>query len=687
MNRALTIARDFVARSFGLSELSRAFTTGQDLSGGTAANLTEAYRQSVWVMSALNQVVQPIKTVDLKFYVGDKEIQDSALEEFWSRPALGCTREAWIEATCGWYKLRGEFFWILDDTWLTRSKRKSRFIVARPDDIREVVRGGELLGWVWRDASRRQVELLPEQVIHQKRWNPYNAFRGLAELDAAKLAAETDYAAGRYARDVFRNAGDGGAYVTAKGGVPSDAQQEQIIAALRAKRAARLRGDFQPIFLSGDMDIKDPSVATPDAAFVANRITNRHEIYIAFGVPASMADIQASYSIGSASDFFRLILNTCMPLATTVGGAIDMLLERMDGRAGIESYFEWDEHPVMQAVRSERVDAAQKLWGMGVPLAVASDYLDMGLPAFPGWEKGYLPFSVSETGTVADPVVDPTLTEPTTDPTQEMLRVLKCGHAPLICAKASQDQGRVNLWKSHMTARRATVKAFESKFSRAIGEARRETLAKLEAASGKSTKAVAADIIFDLAKWKEVLVGSMRKVGLSAMSGAVKALLAEIGQEDDVWSMPPADALRFLSERENLMSNIADEIHAEIEETIQVGLIQGDSINDIAASVRERFNGISRERSLRIAQTETSAAYGFSRDEAMKGAGVQYKQWLTSGNENVRDSHRAAERQTVGINEPFDVGGVGLMYPGDPSGPPEEIINCHCVQIAVLNPE
>ena len=46
---------------------------------------------------------------------------------------------------------------------------------------------------------------------------------------------------------------------------------------------------------------------------------------------------------------------------------------------------------------------------------------------------------------------------------------------------------------------------------------------------------------------------------------------------------------------------------------------------------------------------ETSAAYGVARDEAMKQAGVKFKNWLTSRNENLRPSHQAAEGQTVGV--------------------------------------
>jgi hypothetical protein len=40
--------------------------------------------------------------------------------------------------------------------------------------------------------------------------------------------------------------------------------------------------------------------------------------------------------------------------------------------------------------------------------------------------------------------------------------------------------------------------------------------------------------------------------------------------------------------------------------------------------------------------------------------------------------HRDADGQTVPVFMPFQVAGEPLQFPGDPSGSPENVINCRC---------
>jgi hypothetical protein len=71
----------------------------------------------------------------------------------------------------------------------------------------------------------------------------------------------------------------------------------------------------------------------------------------------------------------------------------------------------------------------------------------------------------------------------------------------------------------------------------------------------------------------------------------------------------------------------------------------------------------------------------------MKLAKVEKKGWQASNLENVRASHLQAEQsysKGIPLDKPFRVGGAELMYPGDPNGPAQEVINCRCFTFAVI---
>jgi len=200
-----------------------------------------------------------------------------------------------------------------------------------------------------------------------------------------------------------------------------------------------------------------------------------------------------------------------------------------------------------------------------------------------------------------------------------------------------------------------------------------------------AARAAAIDFLFDLHRFSQGLLTSLRPITAQALHTAGQQLFDELGK-DDPFTMPPERVLQFTRQRENRLKDVPDEIHAQIKASLEDGLDAGESIDKLSDRIRAEFNDIGRARGRTIAMTETSAAYGHAREDAMNQAGVQYKQWLTSGNDNVRPAHEEANGQVVGVDEPFSVGGEELRYPGDPDGSAGNVINCHCVSIAVAGP-
>lgn len=77
----------------------------------------------------------------------------------------------------------------------------------------------------------------------------------------------------------------------------------------------------------------------------------------------------------------------------------------------------------------------------------------------------------------------------------------------------------------------------------------------------------------------------------------------------------------------------------------------------------------------RWAQAGTLA--GAVRAEQRDGVRRQ-KIWQTRRDNLVRDAHREMQGRRVDLNVPFNVAGFPMMYPHDPSAPPELVVNCRC---------
>ncbi len=712
-----------------------------DATGGE--KMYAPYKQSAWVQRAIKKVAGPISAVDLRFTLNGQPLPDGALETFWRSPAAGMTRQEFLEATIGWLKLAGEAFWILDDTSLApfpnpvfdplrhphsganaNSKAGAGafppLVLARPDRMRHLVSQGELTGWDYVDGAGRHIALLPEQVVQTKMWNPYDDWRGLAELHSCHDAAEADYLAGKFNLNLMRSNGDQGVYVIGKEEAPTDTQRQQIIDQLREKRELSQRGVFKPVFLTGDIRIEDPKIKTPDADFVANRLENRHEIFLAFGVPPSMADVRAAYSIGSASDWFILITETCIPTGEKICHSINRVLRRQTGLE-VSATLDWDEHPVIQAVRRERVETAQKYWSMGAPLKVLNEYLDLELPACPAWETGYAPFNVAPIGENPAPAKpaaqDGNFAEPLDDTIALMRRALEAGLAaePKMDGTDSTDStdaadstgvpqraskaGGASRWESYMARRRETIKCYESRLGRELMKARAECLSKLEMGGRASMRAgetglgaavvptfqrAPADFLFSLADWAAGLGAALRPVHQASLQRAGEQLFEEMGLKNP-FAIAAEEIAKFVSERQKKIPAMAGEMFDTLRAALQAGLDAGETTRQLAGRARCAFNEFSKGRAVEFAMAETGAAYGAGRHLAMRAAGVKFQEWLGSGNARARAAHQAAAGQVVGMDESFIVGGEALRFPGDPNGSPANVNNCHCVAMPVVN--
>jgi len=149
----------------------------------------------------------------------------------------------------------------------------------------------------------------------------------------------------------------------------------------------------------------------------------------------------------------------------------------------------------------------------------------------------------------------------------------------------------------------------------------------------------------------------------------------------DFASVMATFALRYVASEaiRKRITSVSDTTRATIVEGVRLGFEAGLGQDGVGRAIRDRIPSVSRRRANLIARTETHGAANAGADAAIREEGLEYRrEWMAGSDARTRDSHRRADGQDVGADEPFSVGGTRLMYPGDPRGRASETINCRC---------
>lgn len=130
------------------------------------------------------------------------------------------------------------------------------------------------------------------------------------------------------------------------------------------------------------------------------------------------------------------------------------------------------------------------------------------------------------------------------------------------------------------------------------------------------------------------------------------------------------------------VTQIDDTTRDHIKNAVQRGRDNGQSVTEIARVIRDAAPTISSTRAHLISRTETHTAANEGAVTAAGELGIELtKEWVSAGDDRVRDDHADVNGQTVAMGEDFDVGGEAMRYPGDPDGSAANVINCRCAVI------
>lgn len=120
------------------------------------------------------------------------------------------------------------------------------------------------------------------------------------------------------------------------------------------------------------------------------------------------------------------------------------------------------------------------------------------------------------------------------------------------------------------------------------------------------------------------------------------------------------------------------------------GIIQGESIGEIAERIGKTTGERTRTAMLRNARTAYTGAQNAGRLEGMRQAeklGVNVKKrWMATLDARTRDAHADLDGQVQDRDKPFKSPLGDIMFPGDPTAKPGLVYNCRCT-ITYVYPE
>jgi uncharacterized protein with gpF-like domain len=162
-----------------------------------------------------------------------------------------------------------------------------------------------------------------------------------------------------------------------------------------------------------------------------------------------------------------------------------------------------------------------------------------------------------------------------------------------------------------------------------------------------------------------------------------------IGARFDLYDQ--ATVARLLDEQPNLLpprrvkrSEDVPWYHKLINNCVTQGILQGESVPQIADRIGVQTGERGRTAMLRNARTAVTSAQNAGRIEAMHqqeqmGIRVQ-KKWIAAIDNRTRDAHRdpALAEQVINIDQPFKTMLGEILFPGDPAAHPANVYNCRC---------
>lgn len=542
--------------------------------------------------------------------------------------------------------------------------------VLPADKVKAKVNASNVLtGWEYRDGKNQTI-FTPEEIVFLRFKHPTDLYDGLAPGSSAMKEVLQDFYAQAYNILYFKRGAMGkGVWVPSDGGPAlTPQQQEELAAAVDATFNKGLQSAHRQQVSKRPLAWQSTSDSRKDMEYQQLLEAMRDAIYVVYDIPKVLfASAESTFTnLKEAKKMFWS--QTLKPVMTKIA---DNMNTNFFDRLNLPFKFTFDlsSVPELQEDLNEKIDTAKKMSDMGIPVSVINQVLDLGLPeeGYEGWDT---------------PNNQPSFAF---DTQSDTIKTVK-DYIKQSRIEEEKQIGYDNVLKQMEYHKSVTVmKSYEPEIENKTNAFYRQQWKKVEKWLEENPPTEEKDVdgswLTKFTTWLDDL-----DLGLpffNTLKSTIRRVY-EDGRRRTYWGigadfqLNDLQAETFLSNRGLKLVGSPDVVKKTIIRHISSG---GFTSQEIAKEISKTWKKASEARAKNIAITETTNAYNGGRVDGMKELGIRKKEWVNSGDGNVRDSHRITS--VVGVDDLFELSdGEKVRWPGD--GSPGNACNCRCVVISRL---
>lgn len=669
------------------------------------------FQQHPVVHACIRVVTELSSSIPLQVYKkwGGREILQptSELQRLLNFPASNNSAKSLRASFVTDFQIYGNAFWRLIRPSMDSLRPPVSISRVNPEGMQIVYVDGDLnvLAYVYQDHFGRVRTLDAADMVHFKDLDASSAnvpdIFGYPRAAAALTSMAADTEATRYTRQIVGNDGTPTLAVMLNDEVnEEDAQaMQERWQQLAVDRGRRGRAGF----FNGVKDIKPIGFTLSNLEFPDLRRVNREDICAVFGVDPRMVGIASATKDGglSGSQYVearsRLVQHTVEPLLGVVEDQLNLWLAPEFGdvwirfdRDVLRDLIE-DDTATSNRIRAEFKDglrswenSREALRMSPTPDPLESFYMPTGVQLIPA----AIMVGPVEAPPDSNAPPPPTGTkevqksEPLRLPAPVIDRAIKEGSRVFHRSVKLTAEQRLLLW-NNFDERATKQEADYSRTARRLFAEERSDISDIfdsdERAGDDAFIKKALKKIKDSYKpggeYHERWLKSYTDLIGKTYKSAAGSLASELGLDFNVANPKVEEAIQKRAKK--LADYITDTTSRQVTSAVSAGRKAGMGVGQISNLINKAvFGGVAENRSRLIARTETVGAMNEGEFDTAKNSGVmQEKEWLTQGDDRVRDTHAALDGVRIPIKDDFD---NGLSYPGDQSGPADEVIQCRC---------